>query len=136
LAGAVGGGGGGRAHPLAPPPPPPPPAGRHQPANCGACPGRLPPPPPHTTRPRLQDAINQQNAAFALGVIAHSQPAAAGSWLQQLLGGLAPLFQPAAAAGARDNAAGAVARLVLAFKGALPLEQVVPTWLSALPLQV
>ncbi len=47
---------------------------------------------------------------------------------------LHPLFQAGEEAGVRDNAAGAVGRLLAAFGGAVPLEAVAPVLLTALPL--
>jgi hypothetical protein len=53
-----------------------------------------------------------------------------------LLQALHPLFRPEEEPGARDNAAGAVGRMLLALGGALPVEQIVPVLVGALPLQV
>ncbi len=47
---------------------------------------------------------------------------------------LHPLFRAAEDAGVRDNAAGAVGRLLGVFRGAAPLEAVAPVLLGALPL--
>lgn len=47
---------------------------------------------------------------------------------------LHPLFGAGEEAGVRDNAAGAVGRLLRVFGGAVPLEAVAPVLLAALPL--
>ena len=47
---------------------------------------------------------------------------------------LHPLFGAGEEAGVRDNAAGAVGRLLRVFGGAVPLEAVAPVLLGALPL--
>lgn len=80
------------------------------------------------------------NAAFGLGLLVeHSEMDLSPQYIQ-LLGALQPLFSvapgaPAARLNARDNAAGAVARLIVRNTAAIPLEQVLPLWLSALPLK-
>lgn len=56
--------------------------------------------------------------------------------VEALLHGLHPLFGEEEEPGARDNAAGAVSRLLLAYGGALPLEQILPVLLKVLPPQV
>jgi hypothetical protein len=86
--------------------------------------------------PPQQDPINRQNAAFACGIIAHTAPQQAAPHTQQLLQALHALFRPDEEAGARDNAAGAVGRMLLSMGGALPIEQIVPVLVGALPLQV
>ncbi|KAI8467320.1 MAG: armadillo-type protein [Monoraphidium minutum] len=84
---------------------------------------------------RGEDAINRQNAAFACGILCHTCPQQAAPHVPGLLQALHPLFQPEEDAGARDNAAGAVGRMLLALGGALPVEQIVPVLVGALPLQ-
>ncbi len=80
------------------------------------------------------------NAAFGLGLLVeHSQMDLSPQYMQ-LLSALQPLFtvpagSPPARFNARDNGAGAVARLIVRNTGAIPLEQVLPLWLSALPLK-
>ncbi|KIY62189.1 ARM repeat-containing protein [Cylindrobasidium torrendii FP15055 ss-10] len=80
------------------------------------------------------------NAAFGLGLlIEHSEQDLSAHYIQ-LLQGLEPLFNvpagsPAARFNARDNAAGAVARMIVRSTGTIPLDRVIPLWLSALPLK-
>jgi hypothetical protein len=52
-----------------------------------------------------------------------------------LLAALYPLFSPDEEDGVRDNAAAAVARMILACPGTIPLPQVLPVFLGALPLK-
>lgn len=82
-----------------------------------------------------QDAINRQNAAFAVGMIAHTCPQQAAPHAPALLTALHGLFRADEEPGARDNAAGAVGRMLLAMGGALPIEQIAPVLAGALPLQ-
>lgn len=56
--------------------------------------------------------------------------------MPQLLAGLHTMFREDEAAGARDNAVGAVGRIMMALPHALPLAQVLPVYLGGLPLQV
>jgi hypothetical protein len=63
-------------------------------------------------------------------------PEQAGPFLPQLLAGLHMLFRADEEAGARDNAVGAVGRIMLAVPTAVPLGQVLPVYLGGLPLQV
>jgi hypothetical protein len=54
-----------------------------------------------------------------------------------LLAALHNMFRPEEAAGARDNAVGAVGRILSSLpQGSLPLGQVLPVLLGALPLKV
>lgn len=85
------------------------------------------------------EAEVQSNAAFAIGsLLYHSQTDLSSQYLQ-VLGALHPLF----AAGpdgtrrenAQDNACGAVARMILKNSAAVPLDQVLPIFLQALPLK-
>ena len=84
----------------------------------------------------LQDAINRQNAAFCCGILVEVCPSATSGFMQQVLMALHPMFGEEEEPGARDNAAGAVGRMLLAYGGNLPLEQVLPVLLGALPLKV
>lgn len=65
-----------------------------------------------------------------------ANPQQASPYLPQVLSALHTLFRADEAAGARDNAVGAVGRIMLAVPQALPLAQVLPVFLGALPLQV
>ena len=54
--------------------------------------------------------------------------------MQQMLTALQPRLAPDEEPAVRDNAVGALARLVLAFRGTLPLSQIVPALVGSLPL--
>jgi importin-4 len=86
------------------------------------------------------DAEVQSNAAFAVGMLVESTEQDLSPQYLPLLGALRPLFNvtlesSSARLNARDNAAGAVARFILKNTSAVPLDQVLPVLLSALPLQ-
>ena len=82
----------------------------------------------------------QCNAAFASGLlIEHSEVDLSAQYLQ-ILAALRPIFDaapdaPAAKLNARDNAVGAVARMIVKNTAAVPLAQVLPVFLNALPLR-
>ncbi|KAG6891210.1 hypothetical protein C0995_008462 [Termitomyces sp. Mi166 len=86
------------------------------------------------------DAEVQSNAAFAVGqLVENTQDDLAPQYLH-ILGALRPLFNvtpdsPAAKLNAKDNAAGAVGRLIVRNTSAVPLEQVLPIFIDALPLK-
>jgi len=84
---------------------------------------------------RCDDSINRQNGAYCAGVLAANCTAAMQPYFGPLLQALQPLFSEEEEAGARDNAAGAVARMLAAAPGALPLEAILPVLLGALPLR-
>ena len=86
------------------------------------------------------DAEVQSNAAFAVGMLVESSEQDLSPQYLPLLGALRPLFNvnpdaSSARLNARDNASGAVARFILKNTSAVPLDQVIPVLLSALPLQ-
>ncbi|KAG2492093.1 hypothetical protein HYH03_009587 [Edaphochlamys debaryana] len=94
--------------------------------------------PPLLKELRSSEPTNRQNAAFAVGVLGEGCGAAAlGANLPKVLQALFPLFAATETAGVRDNALGCVGRLLTAEGGAagLPLEQVLPVFLGALPLK-
>ena len=82
----------------------------------------------------------QCNAAFASGLlIEHSEVDLSAQYIQ-ILAALRPIFNagpdaPAAKLNARDNAVGAVARMIVKNTVAVPLDQVLPVFLGALPLR-
>ncbi|GAA6010123.1 hypothetical protein JCM10207_007571 [Rhodosporidiobolus poonsookiae] len=82
----------------------------------------------------------QSNAAFAMGALLfHTQADLSGQYLQ-VLGALHPLFGlPDDGASkhenAKDNACGAVARMLVKNIGAVPADQVLPVFFQALPLR-
>ncbi|KAI0060253.1 ARM repeat-containing protein [Artomyces pyxidatus] len=86
------------------------------------------------------DAEVQSNAAFATGLLVANTEQDLSPQFIPLLGALRPLFEVAPDAAtarfnARDNAAGAVARLILRNTAAVPLDQVLPVLFGALPLK-
>ncbi|PIL33482.1 hypothetical protein GSI_04105 [Ganoderma sinense ZZ0214-1] len=82
----------------------------------------------------------QCNAAFAsVLLIEHSEVDLSAQYLL-ILSALRPIFHaapdaPAAKLNARDNAVGAVARMIVKNTAAVPLDQVLPVCLDALPLR-
>lgn len=82
----------------------------------------------------------QSNSAFATGLLVeHSEVDLSPQYLH-LLAALRPLFvvapdSPPTKLTARDNAAGAVARLIVRNTAAIPLDQVLPVFVEALPLK-
>ncbi|KAF9005943.1 armadillo-type protein, partial [Cyathus striatus] len=80
------------------------------------------------------------NAAFAVGLLVENSEVDLSPQYLHLLQALRPLFDVAADASptklnAKDNATGAVARLITRNSGAIPLDQVLPIFISALPLK-
>jgi len=87
-----------------------------------------------------EEAEVRSNAAYALGVLVENSEVDMTSQYLNILRGLQPFFQtPEAATGppmnARDNACGAVSRMLLKNMAAVPLDQVLPILLAALPLR-
>ncbi|WVR09018.1 hypothetical protein IAU60_006078 [Kwoniella sp. DSM 27419] len=87
-----------------------------------------------------EEADVRSNAAFAAGVLVENSETDLSSQYGALLGALQPFFSPPehsapAVYNARDNAAGAVARMVTKNAAALPLEQVIQVLVSVLPLR-
>jgi len=86
------------------------------------------------------EAEVQSNAAFATGLLVeHSTQDLSPQYLH-LLAAFRPLFvvEPEASTAklnARDNAAGAVARLIVKNTAAIPLDQVLPVFVDTLPLK-
>lgn len=81
----------------------------------------------------------QTNAAFASGLLVEHSGMDLSSHYLNLLAAYRPLFSvapdsPSAKYNARDNAVGAVARLIYKNNAALPLDQVLPVLLEAVPL--
>lgn len=80
------------------------------------------------------------NAAFAIGLLVeHSEVDLSPQYIH-LLAALRPLFDvapdaPTASLNARDNAAGAVCRLIIRNTSAVPLDQVLPVLIDGLPLK-
>lgn len=80
----------------------------------------------------------QSNGAFAMGsLILHSETDLSSQYLN-ILGVLHPLFGPSddrKKENARDNACGCVSRMIIKSVAAVPLDQVLPVLLQALPLK-
>jgi len=86
------------------------------------------------------DAEVQSNAAFASGLLVEYSEIDLSPQYLHLLAALRSLFvatpnASAATLNARDNAVGAVARLIIRNTAAVPLDQVLPVLIEALPLQ-
>jgi hypothetical protein len=86
------------------------------------------------------DAEVMSNAAFAAGMLVEHSATDLTPQFNALLGALHPLFvvpegAPPPRLAAKDNAAGAVGRLIVRNSGAMPLDQVLPIFVAALPLE-
>ncbi|CAO3665897.1 unnamed protein product [Rhizopus microsporus] len=83
-----------------------------------------------------EDHSVRSNGAYALGVLASNSQVDLSSQYPAILTALHPLFQAQPVPNVTDNAAGAVARLIMSRPDALPLDQVLPVFTSVLPLKV
>ncbi|KAL2904211.1 putative importin subunit beta-4 [Bienertia sinuspersici] len=82
------------------------------------------------------DATNRRNAAFCVGEFCRNGSEVALKFYGEILRGLHPLFGESEPDNAvRDNAAGAVARMIMVHPEAIPLDQVLPVFLKALPIK-
>eukprot|EP00899_Mesostigma_viride_P014208 jgi/Mesvir1/22789/Mv14177-RA.1 len=81
------------------------------------------------------ESSNRRNAAFCLGVLCEQCPDHAAKLCPQLLQKLHPLFFSSEEGGVRDNAVSAVCRMMMACPQQIPLAQVLPVLLDALPLE-
>ncbi|KAJ6768307.1 IMPORTIN BETA [Salix koriyanagi] len=82
------------------------------------------------------DATNRRNAAFCVGELCKNGGESTLKYYGDILRGLFPLFGESEPDDAvRDNAAGAVARMIMAHPPSVPLNQVLPVFLKALPLK-
>ncbi|KAJ6809219.1 putative importin subunit beta-4 isoform X1 [Iris pallida] len=82
------------------------------------------------------EATNRRNAAFCAGELCRNGGAITLKYYGDILRALYPLFgesEPDYAV--RDNAAGAVARMMMVQPQSIPLNQVLPVFLKALPLK-
>ncbi|CAM9255040.1 unnamed protein product [Laminaria digitata] len=80
----------------------------------------------------------RRNAAFCAGTLAQGGGESVVPYYLELLQALHPLFSltsKGTEGGVVDNAAAAVARMIMAVPTAVPMEQVLPVLLSALPLK-
>ncbi|KAL2650159.1 hypothetical protein R1flu_018287 [Riccia fluitans] len=82
------------------------------------------------------DATNRRNAAYCAGELCLHGGEKSLPYYMSVLQGLHPLFtERETDDGVRDNAAGAVARMIKANTQAMPLSQVLPVLVGALPLK-
>ncbi|CAH9082136.1 unnamed protein product [Cuscuta europaea] len=82
------------------------------------------------------EPTNRRNAAFCAGEMCKNGGESALKYYGEILRGLYPLFgesEPDHAV--RDNAAGAVARMIMVHPESIPLDQVLPVFLKVLPLK-
>ncbi|XVE91916.1 hypothetical protein REPUB_Repub01dG0052500 [Reevesia pubescens] len=81
-------------------------------------------------------ATNRRNAAFCAGELAKNGGESTLKYYNDILRGLYPLFGESEPDDAvRDNAAGAIARMVMVHPQSIPLNQVLPVFLRVLPLK-
>ncbi|PON68402.1 Coatomer beta subunit [Parasponia andersonii] len=82
------------------------------------------------------DATNRRNAAFCVGELCRNGGDGTLKYYGDILRGLFPLFGESEPDDAvRDNAAGAVARMIMVHPESIPLNQVLPVFLKVLPLK-
>ncbi|PON33679.1 Coatomer beta subunit [Trema orientale] len=82
------------------------------------------------------DATNRRNAAFCVGELCRNGGDGTLKYYGDILRGLFPLFGESEPDDAvRDNAAGAVARMIMVHPESIPLNQVLPVFLKVLPLR-
>ncbi|KAJ7968063.1 importin-4 [Quillaja saponaria] len=82
------------------------------------------------------EAINRRNAAFCVGELCKNGGDSALRYYDNILHGIYPLFGESEPDDAvRDNAAGAVARMIMVHPESIPLSQVQPVFLKVLPLK-
>ncbi|KAF9916975.1 hypothetical protein BX616_002266, partial [Lobosporangium transversale] len=77
----------------------------------------------------------RSNGAFAIGALCQNTTIDLSSQYPTLLTALYPLFQGQALPNVTDNACGAVARMIMRHPEAVPLDQVLPVFVQALPLK-
>ncbi|KAI7902067.1 armadillo-type protein [Cokeromyces recurvatus] len=82
-----------------------------------------------------EDSSVRSNAAYALGILTLNSQIDLSSHYPAILTALYPLFQNQPLPNITDNAAGAVARLILAHPNAVPFDQVLPVFMAVLPLK-
>ncbi|KAL0365050.1 UNVERIFIED_CONTAM: Importin-4 [Sesamum angustifolium] len=82
------------------------------------------------------EATNRRNAAFCVGELCKNGGNSVLKYIADVLPRLYPLFGESEPDNAvRDNAAGAVARMIMAHPESIPLNQVLPVLLQVLPLK-
>lgn len=86
-----------------------------------------------------EDSEVKSNAAFLAGCLVQASSTDLSPQFGQIFGSLQGLFsvpdEKKESLRARDNACGAIARLMLKNQGAVPVDQVLPPVIAALPLQ-
>ncbi|KAL8237487.1 hypothetical protein R6Q59_018568 [Mikania micrantha] len=81
-------------------------------------------------------ATNRRNAAFCVGELCKNGGDCSLKYFDDVLQCLYPLFEESEQDHAvRDNAAGAVAKMIMAHQNSVPLNQVLPVLLKVLPLK-
>ncbi|XP_052205712.1 uncharacterized protein LOC127810332 [Diospyros lotus] len=82
------------------------------------------------------EATNRRNAAFCVGELCKNGGDSSLKYYSDVLRALFPLFGESEPDDAvRDNAAGAVARMIMVHPESIPLNQVLPVFLKVLPLK-
>ncbi|KAK6915147.1 hypothetical protein RJ641_020264 [Dillenia turbinata] len=82
------------------------------------------------------EATNRRNAAFCVGELCKNGGDSSLKYYGDVLRGLYPLFGDSEPDDAvRDNAAGAISRMIMVHPEAIPLNQVLPVFLKVLPLK-
>ncbi|CAM6083186.1 unnamed protein product [Calypogeia fissa] len=85
---------------------------------------------------RSPEPTNRRNAAYCVGELCKHGGGNVLPYYQNILVGMYPLFAESETDdGVRDNAAGAVARMIGAHPQAIPLNQVLPVFIKSLPLK-
>ncbi|KAF9362300.1 hypothetical protein BGX34_006440 [Mortierella sp. NVP85] len=82
-----------------------------------------------------EEAEVRSNAAYTVGVLCQNTNLDISSQYPAILTALYPLFQGQNLENATDNACGAVARMILKSPNAVPVDQVLPVFVQALPLK-
>jgi hypothetical protein len=91
---------------------------------------------PHALRASTDDDMTvRQNGTFCLGVLGQYGGTSALNAMQRILTALQPRMAHDEEGSIRDNAVGALARLVLGAGSALPLPSIVPAIVTSMPLK-
>ncbi|KAF9918661.1 hypothetical protein BX616_006907 [Lobosporangium transversale] len=77
----------------------------------------------------------RSNAAYTVGALCQNTNLDISTQYPALLTTLYPLFQGQSLDNVTDNACGAVARMIMKYPNAVPLDQVLPVFMQALPLK-
>ncbi|KAG0362610.1 hypothetical protein BGZ54_008572 [Gamsiella multidivaricata] len=82
-----------------------------------------------------EEAEVRSNAAYTIGALCQNTNLDISSEYPTLLAALYPLFQGQNLDNVTDNACGAVARMIMKHPNAVPIEQILPVFVQALPLK-